>query len=269
MKRRYTSLFVFDGMDKAGKTTVLETIKGLTKNQEELAKAIESIAPKEGFNKSYLKGILGYLHEDNVEFYREPTSGPYGIEIRKRLSKIPSPLELENLSREDLQRIKFDIYDLILLFTRDRAEQFRANNIVEKLHSNKCIIFDRFYYSTLAYQSTYMDRLNEAIDRFDEDHSNAPGKIVPAIMDLSRDFPNPPNKNIFLLTISKGLYDERCKSGGELESMEKDFNFQLGVASKFRNLLDPHEIADITEPMKAVNHFLKRVLFLITSRTLQ
>ena len=88
-------------------------------------------------------------HKMPVLLTREPTSGPIGQEIRRKLQ-----------SREEL-----DQRDLQQLFTNDRAEHV-ANIIVPSLQEGIIVISDRYTLSTIVYgvakgiDSTWLQSIN-------------------------------------------------------------------------------------------------------------
>ncbi len=99
-------LIVFEGIDGAGKSTQAEIL----------------------MNK--LKG-RGYA----VVYFREPSGGKWGLEIKKKAAH-PDSLSPE----EELD-----------LFLRDRKENVEKN-LKPALEEKKIVILDRYYFSTIAYQ---------------------------------------------------------------------------------------------------------------------
>lgn len=99
-------LIVFEGIDGAGKSTQAE-------------KLMETLREK-GFNAVY---------------FREPSEGKWGREIKKKAAH-PDSLSPE----EELE-----------LFLKDRKENVKKN-LKPALREKKIVILDRYYFSTIAYQ---------------------------------------------------------------------------------------------------------------------
>lgn len=104
---RKGKLIVIEGIDGAGKTTI--------------SKALYETLKKRGIN---------------CIFSSEPTSSPFGKEIKTALTKKES----------NSQKLRF-------LFLKDRMWHVK-NIIVPALEEGKTLILDRYYLSTLAYQSS-------------------------------------------------------------------------------------------------------------------
>lgn len=106
IKMKKGILIVLEGIDGAGKTT-------------------------QALNLTSRLKVLGYP----VVYFREPTRGRWGREIREKAllpDSISPQLELE-------------------LFEKDRRENV-ARNLKPALKAKKIIILDRYYFSTMAYQ---------------------------------------------------------------------------------------------------------------------
>jgi dTMP kinase len=106
MKLKNGILIVFEGIDGSGKSTQARLL---------------------------LKRLKGAGFE--AVFFREPTMGPWGREI-KRLAALAGSLTPE----EELD-----------LFLKDRRENVRLN-LKPALEAGKVVVLDRYYFSTLAYQ---------------------------------------------------------------------------------------------------------------------
>ncbi len=106
---------VLDGLDGSGKSTIAKMLQ-------------EHIHSKEGYNTMLTS---------------EPTDGKYGREIRKMLAEEKNPKE--NAGK------------MLELFVNDREEHLK-NTIVPFLEGGNgkknAVICDRYYYSTIAFQST-------------------------------------------------------------------------------------------------------------------
>ncbi len=88
----------------------------------------------------------------------EPTNGPIGSLIRQHL----------------LQRVKFDSYTLALLFAADRTDHLfnKRNGVLEFMNKGYTVISDRYYLSSLVYQSIdieeeFLLKLNSQVIRPD------------------------------------------------------------------------------------------------------
>lgn len=99
-------LIVFEGIDGAGKTT-------------------------------QAKSLLNLLRTKGVEtaFFREPTQGRWGREIKKKAALVDSLTPEEELE----------------LFQKDRKDNVEKN-LKPALKEGKVIVLDRYYFSTIAYQ---------------------------------------------------------------------------------------------------------------------
>jgi len=137
MKRRKGILIAIEGIDGSGKTTQ--------------SKLLYEALVKMGFPT-----VLSH----------EPTEGPFGEEIRKKLST-------SGLSPEEA-------YDL---FVRDRKEHVNKK-IIPSLEAGKIVIVDRYFISTIAYQGAGGISLNKII----ADHEKfAPIPDLVIILDIPVD----------------------------------------------------------------------------------
>jgi len=84
-------------------------------------------------------------------FFREPTRGRWGREVKRLAARADSLTPVEELD----------------LFVRDRRENV-AKNLVPALKAGKIVVLDRYYFSTMAYQGAKgidtdkIRRMNEA-----------------------------------------------------------------------------------------------------------
>ena len=113
---------------RKGKLIVIEGIDGAGKTT--FAKALYEILKKKGIN---------------CVFSYEPTSGPFGEKIKEALIK-------KEINSQDLR----------VLFLKDRKWHVE-NIIIPALEAQKWIILDRYYLSTLAYQSSQGLSLRELL----------------------------------------------------------------------------------------------------------
>ncbi|HVP91515.1 MAG TPA: dTMP kinase [Terriglobales bacterium] len=115
-------LIVFEGIDGSGKTTQARSLLGRLRRR--------------GFRAA---------------FFREPTRGRWGREIKRRAARAGSLTPEEELD----------------LFVRDRRENVERN-LAPALAAGKVVVLDRYYFSTIAYQGAKgidpgrIRRLNEA-----------------------------------------------------------------------------------------------------------
>ncbi len=105
-KRRRGFLIVFEGIDGSGKTTQ--------------AKALLRRLRRRG-----LKAV----------FFREPTRGRWGREIKRQAARADSLMPEQELE----------------LFVKDRRENV-VKNLDPALAAGKIVVLDRYYFSTIAYQ---------------------------------------------------------------------------------------------------------------------
>jgi len=121
MTLRRGLLIVIEGIDGSGKTTQA---------------------------KSLLRRLRRRGHR--VAFFREPTRGPWGREIKRRAARAGSLTPAEELD----------------LFVRDRRENVERN-LKPALRRGQIVVLDRYYFSTIAYQGakgidpSRIRRLNE------------------------------------------------------------------------------------------------------------
>ena len=95
---------------------------------------------------------------------REPTDGPHGLRLRSILN-------------EEIQAEHDEILDL---FVKDR-KQHVSEKIAPALNSEKTIVMDRYYYSTMAYQSAS----GFSMEKIRADNSFAPVPTLVLILDIS------------------------------------------------------------------------------------
>src|SRR5512135_2316257 len=120
--RRRGRLIVFEGIDGSGKTTQA---------------------------RSLLRRLRRRGHK--AVFFREPTRGRWGREIKRHARRAGSLTPEEEL----------------LLFVKDRRENV-TRNLKPALAAGKVVVLDRYYFSTIAYQGAKgidvrrIRRMNEA-----------------------------------------------------------------------------------------------------------
>jgi dTMP kinase len=122
MKLRHGLLIVLEGIDGSGKTTQA---------------------------RSLLRRLRSRGYE--AVFFREPTRGKWGREVKRKAARAGSLSPAEELD----------------LFVKDRRENV-GKNLKPALAKGKIVVLDRYYFSTIAYQGAKgidprrLRRLNEA-----------------------------------------------------------------------------------------------------------
>ena len=112
---------------------------------------------------SLLVDKLKSMGMDALEL-REPTDGPHGLRLRSILN-------------EEIQAENDEILDL---FVKDR-KQHVSEKIEPALNNGKTIVMDRYYYSTMAYQSAS----GFSMEKIRADNSFAPVPTLVLILDIS------------------------------------------------------------------------------------
>ena len=175
MMRKRGKFILFDGIDGSGKSTQCEMLY-----QYALQK-----------------------HLNCIKLF-EPTTGEWGLKIRKMLSMdTPPPVE-----------------EQINMFIKDRMEDV-SKNINPALSEGKIIIMDRYFYSNAAYQGT-----SEML----------PEKIIQKNIDLN--FPIP--DRIYFLDIDPEAGIERIKKRNTPDEMEifEKLAFQQQVRENFLSIIN-------------------------------
>lgn len=130
-KRRRGLLIVFEGIDGSGKTTQARRL--LRRLRRRGRRAV---------------------------FFREPTRGRWGREIRRQALRADSLTPGQELD----------------LFVKDRRENV-ARNLEPALAAGKDVVLDRYYFSTIAYQGAKgLD--SDRIRRLNESFAIAPDLVV-------------------------------------------------------------------------------------------
>ena len=130
---------------------------------------------------------------------REPTDGPHGLRLRSILN-------------EEVQAEHDEILDL---FVKDR-KQHVSEKIEPALNSGKTVVMDRYYYSTMAYQSAS----GFSMEKIRSDNSFAP---IPAL--------------VLILDISAEDGVKRVLKGGNADRFEKE-DFLNRVREQYLKLKD-------------------------------
>lgn len=139
MKHRKGLLIVLEGIDGSGKTT-------------------------------QARALIGRLRRRGLEaaFFREPTRGHWGREIKRQAARADSLTPEEQLD----------------IFVKDRRENV-AKNLKPALDAGKVVVLDRYYFSTIAYQGAKgLDP--EMIRRVNEEFAVPPDLVVILDVDVRR-----------------------------------------------------------------------------------
>lgn len=94
---------------------------------------------------------------------REPTDGPHGLRLRSILN----------------EEIQAEHAEILSLFVKDR-KQHVSEKIEPALNSGKTVVMDRYYYSTMAYQSAS----GFSMEKIRTDNSFAPVPDLVLILDI-------------------------------------------------------------------------------------
>jgi len=182
----------------------------------------------DGSGKSELIKLLhNYLFSKNKKYHilttREPTNGIYGKQIREILKKEDDPLSNSK--------------KLVELFVKDRREHLKSA-IEPFLKSNNehelnIILCDRYYYSTIAFQS-------------------AQGLSVQDLIDKNKLFRNP--DITFILDVNPAIALKRIDSRKK-EKFEQ-LDFMKRIRENFLNLpnllSDNIKVIDSSKPLEKV-----------------
>lgn len=175
MMRRRGKFILFEGIDGSGKSTQCEM-------------------------------LYQYVLEKKLNCIKlsEPTTGEWGLKIRKMLSMDPPP----------------PVEEQIDMFIKDRIEDV-SKNIIPALSEGKIVIMDRYFYSNAAYQGSM---------------KMPPEKIIQKNMELN--FPVP--DRVYFLDIDPESAIDRIKkrnTPSEMEIFEK-LAFQKQVRKNFLSIIN-------------------------------
>ncbi len=139
MKHPKGLLIVLEGIDGSGKTTQARTLLGRLRR----------------------RGL-------GAAFFREPTRGHWGREIKRQAARADSLTPEEQLD----------------LFVKDRRENVEKN-LKPALVEGKVVVLDRYYFSTIAYQGAKgLD--TEMIRRVNEEFAVPPDLVIILDVDVRR-----------------------------------------------------------------------------------
>ncbi len=193
-KLRQGVLIVFEGIDGAGKTTQAEILLNTLKK-------------------------LGY----EVVYYREPSQGRWGREIKRKAKFTDSLTPEEELT----------------LFQKDREENVRKN-LKPAIDKKKVIILDRYYYSTIAYQG-------------------AKGIDPESIRLRNEEFVVKPDL-VFIMDVDAGQGLERIADRGKKDMLFEREDYLVKVRQLFKSLQGEniHHI-DAAQPVEQISEEIGRI----------
>ncbi len=142
------------------------------------------------------------LGERGIKAYstKEPTDGSIGRFIRSVLQKKES----------------VDPFTLALLFSADRNEHiFGKNGIIEETEAGKIVICDRYFFSSLAYQSLFID--------------------YDTVADLNRFYPLP--EYLFYIDLSPEECQKRMATRGEETELFEKLELQKKIEANYKKTL--------------------------------
>ena len=187
----------------------------------------------DGCGKSTVANMVAERLGDRAVLTREPTDSWIGKAVRSGEGGEVSP------------------YLDALLFMADRAQH--TLEIAETLKKNKLVVSDRYYHSTVAYQTAYLRRRSLG-DQFDW------------LLDANTRISLHPDVTLFL-TIDPEVALERVRSRGGMSRFEQ-LDFLREVADNYKRLakLDPTIVqVDADRPSEDI---AEEVLRLISERKL-
>ena len=129
----------------------------------------------------------------------------------------PTNLSIGRFIRSVLQKKEsVDPFTLALLFSADRNEHvYGKNGIVEHTEAGKMVICDRYLFSSLAYQSLFMD--------------------YETVADLNRYYPLP--EYLFYIDLSPEECQERMAARGEEAELFERLELQRKIEANYKKTL--------------------------------
>ena len=129
----------------------------------------------------------------------------------------PTNLSIGRFIRSVLQKKEsVDPFTLALLFSADRNEHvYGKNGIVEHTEARKMVICDRYLFSSLAYQSLFMD--------------------YETVADLNRYYPLP--EYLFYIDLSPEECQERMAARGEEAELFERLELQRKIEANYKKTL--------------------------------
>ncbi|MFC1705020.1 dTMP kinase [Nanoarchaeota archaeon] len=175
-----------------------------------------------------IKKISQYLLSEGYNVLKtfEPTDGKYGKKIRQMLKEHKDPLS--------------DADEMLDLYCKDREEHLK--NLIEPFleqGDNKVVISDRYYHSTIAFQS-------------------AQGVPVKKIMEMNKDFRKP--DLMLILDLEPDTSLERIKKRGNANEKFEQKGFMEKLRMNFLSLpkmLD--ENIKVIDASKSINEVFEQI----------
>lgn len=178
------------------------------------------------------KLLVKWLEENqfNAIYTKEPTEGPIGKLIREFLSS----------------NYNLDPYLMALLFTADRSFHVK-DTILPSLNQNKIVVCDRYYFSTLAYQSVH-------------------GTDFDLIYKMNKKFPEP--NSIILLDVNPELAIKR--KGGGKEFYEKLY-FLKDIRKRFLEMASDFNfiVVSSNDSLEVVQNKIRKITNYLIDEILQ
>ena len=146
--------------------------------------------------------LVKKLEECGIKGYstKEPTDGSIGRFIRSVLQKKES----------------VDPFTLALLFSADRNEHvYGENGIIEQTQAGKMVVCDRYFFSSLAYQSLFID--------------------YDTVGELNRFYPLP--EYLFYIDLSPEECQARVESRGEETELFEHLELQRKIDANYKKSL--------------------------------
>ena len=146
--------------------------------------------------------LVKKLEECGIKGYstKEPTDGSIGRFIRSVLQKKES----------------VDPFTLALLFSADRNEHvYGKNGIIEQTQAGKMVVCDRYFFSSLAYQSLFID--------------------YDTVGELNRFYPLP--EYLFYIDLSPEECQARVESRGEETELFEHLELQRKIDANYKKSL--------------------------------
>ena len=145
----------------------------------------------------------------------EPTSGETGLFLRRMLSGAFSVDEKTNA----------------FLFAADRCEHiYGKGGIIEKINEGKIVVSDRYFFSSLAYQSVSC------------------GQEIPRLVNSA--FPLP--EYLFFFQINPEISLSRVNARGEKKEIYEKIELQKKIAAQYEAVISEYEKGEKGQGMKII-----------------
>lgn len=162
-----------------------------------------------------MKKLMDHPESSKIVLSAEPTTGETGKFLRKILAG----------------NIHVDERTAAYLFAADRSEHlYGENGIISQIHSGKLAVSDRYFFSSLAYQSVSC------------------GRDIPRI--LNSIFPLP--QILFYFRINPEISLQRVINRGEKTEIYENIDFQKKTAALYDTVMAEYDNTPLAETMKIV-----------------